>query len=82
MHPLKRRFQMNPQSKKQIINGLLMSGAMSIALAGLFTWMNFGFTTAWLQAWLNGVLIGWPVAFILAAVIGKPLSKLADRLAS
>ncbi len=72
---------MTPHLKMQLINGAIMSGFMSFVLAGFFTWMNLGFTQIWLPAWVTGFLIGWPVAFVLSALVGKRVNQLAQRLA-
>ena len=72
---------MQAQSKYQLYNGIMMSGIMSLTLAGFFTWLNMGISSEWLSAWFAGVAIGWPLAFAVASLVGKPIGKLAAKLA-
>lgn len=71
---------MHTQLKITILTGAIMSLALSLLLSGFFTWLQLGFTSIWLKAWALGFAFGWPLAFGLATLIGKPARGLAVRL--
>ena len=73
---------MDLQKRIGIINGILMSGFMAFLLSGFFTWFNLGVTLAWLYAWAKGFAIAWPLAFVLVALVGSTIRKLAVRIAT
>ena len=71
---------MRPELKLQIITGVIMSFAMSLTLAGFFTWLNRGLSPDLPVAWFRSFAISWPIAFLLAMVVGPQARKLATRL--
>ena len=72
---------MHPETKIQIVTAVLMSCFMSLLLSGFFSWLNLGFTQAWLTAWLNGFAMGWPLALGTVLIVGRPIRQIAVRLA-
>ena len=70
-----------PERTTRIIHAILMSGFMSTALSGVFTWLEFGFTTTWLTIWFKSILIAWPIALGLDTIAGTRLRHLAATLA-
>ncbi len=72
---------MHPETKIQIATAIMMSCVMSALLSGFFTWLNLGFTSRWLTAWAGGFAMGWPLALAMVLVIGKPIRRIAVRLA-
>lgn len=72
---------MAPHKKKQIITGVLMTTAMALTLSGFFSFLNLGFTPEWPLVWLKSFLMGWPVGFVVSALVGGRVQKLAARLA-
>lgn len=71
---------MTPQLKINLMIALLMSFAMSTFFAGFFTYLAFGPTPQWLASWARGFAIGWPLGFLIAVAIGKPVRTIALRL--
>ncbi len=69
------------EKKVAILTAVLMSCFMALVLSGVFTFLSFGATLAWASAWLNGFAIAWPLALALVLIFGRPISKLAERLA-
>ena len=65
-----------------LLTGLMMSSAMSLALSGFFTFLAVGLSPMWPLAWGRSFLLGWPIAFALAAVLAGPIRRMAMRLAS
>ena len=59
---------------------LVMSGFMSIALSGVFTFLEFGLTVGWLRVWFQSTLIAWPIAIGLDLIFGGSLRRLSERL--
>jgi Protein of unknown function (DUF2798) len=59
---------------------LMMSFAMSLFFSGLFTYLALGGTPLWLSAWGRGIVLGWPLGFMLAMLIGRPVRSIALRL--
>lgn len=70
------------ENTTRIIHALIMSGFMSTALSGVFSWLEFGFTTAWLAVWIRSIFIAWPVALALDVIFGSYLRNLAKGLAA
>ena len=72
--------QIQPSRRTEVIFAVLMSGVMSIFFAGLFGYLAYGFTLSWLEAWLQGVVISWPLGGVLASFVAGPLRQLADMM--
>lgn len=39
----------------------LMSGTMALVFAGFFGFLEYGFSRRWLETWVQGTLISWPL---------------------
>lgn len=66
-----------PEQTNQIVHAVLMSGFMSTALSGVFTWFELGFTIIWLSVWIKSIFIAWPIAFLLDRLAGKAIKNIA-----
>jgi hypothetical protein len=64
------------ENTTRITQTVVMSGFMSMALSGVFSWLEFGFTTAWVAVWVKSIVIAWPVAFTLDVIFGSHLRNL------
>lgn len=73
---------MTTHRKIGLLTGLMTSGAMSLALSGFFTCLAVGLGPEWPPAWGRSFLLGWPIAFALAAVLAEPIRHAAMRLAA
>ena len=78
---------MTNRGRLQRLSGsLVMSSFMSMALSGVFSFLEFGISWSWLQVWAQSILIALPIAFSLDIIIGDNLrflsGKLADKAAS
>ena len=69
------------EKKVAILTAILMSCFMAFVLSGVFTFLNFGATLEWITAWLSGFAVAWPLALALVLMFGRPINKLAERLA-
>jgi len=71
---------------QRLSGSLVMSSFMSVALTGIFSFLELGLSWMWLQVWGQGILIALPTAFTLDMVFGDRLrllsGKLADKAAS
>lgn len=72
---------MKTETRIALFTGLLMSFVMSLFFSGFFTFLALGPGTAWLMAWAKGLIIGWPLGFLLAWLAGPGIRRLAYRLA-
>lgn len=59
---------------------LVMSGFMSTALSGVFTYLEFGLSLNWLANWGQSILIAWPIAMGLDLAFGSHLRRLSGAL--
>ena len=63
-----------------LLFALVLSGAMSLAVSGLSTWMaadgSVGFASLWMRSWLTA----WLLAFPLVLVIAPLARRLVDRV--
>lgn len=66
----------------RISAAIVMSGFMSTALSGVFTWLEFGLSLKWLVNWSYAITIAWPVAAGLDLVFGAGLRRLSSGLAA
>ena len=57
----------------QLVTSFVMAGFMSTALSGVFTFLAFGLSMAWVQNWAQSVLIAWPIAMSLDLLFGARL---------
>ena len=71
----------SPDQLHRLVTSAVMSGFMSIALSGVFTFLEFGVSVAWLAAWGTSILIAWPLAIGLDLVFGAHVRVLAGLLA-
>ncbi|WP_422374238.1 DUF2798 domain-containing protein [Roseibium sp.] len=72
---------MNPSDQlHRLVTSVVMSGFMSIALSGVFTFLEFGMGLAWLTAWGASILIAWPLAIGLDLVFGASVRALAGLI--
>ena len=71
---------------QRLSGSLVMSSFMSMALSGVFSYLEFGLSWTWLQVWGQSILIALPIAFSLDMIFGDKLrllsGKLADKAAS
>jgi len=77
---------MHRKHLQRLSGSLVMSFFMSMALSGVFSFLEFGISWTWLQAWGQSILIALPIAFSLDMMFGDTLrllsGKLADKAAS
>jgi len=71
---------------KRLSGSLVMSSFISMALSGVFSFLEFGLSWTWLHVWGQSILIALPIAFSLDMILGDKLralsGKLADKAAS
>jgi hypothetical protein len=72
---------MGPDKKQQLITGLLMTTAMALTLSGFFSLIHVGLTSRLLIVWPQNFLMGWPVGFVVSALVASPVKRIAARLA-
>lgn len=67
---------------QRLSGSLVMSSFMSMALSGVFSFLEFGLSTQWLQVWAHSILIAIPIAFSLDMIFGDKLRLLSGKLAA
>ena len=67
-------------NRTHLVFGILLSGFMALFFAGFFPLLALGFTKEWLMTWASGIVIGWPLGFVIVSLIERPLMRLAKRL--
>lgn len=72
---------MDRRHLQRLSGSLVMSSFMSVALSGVFSLLEFGVSSLWLQSWGKSILIALPIAFSLDMVFGNKLRLLSGRLA-
>lgn len=73
---------MTISKKQQIIAGSLMMTGIAFALSSFFSLVHVGFTLAVLSSWVTNFLMGWPVGFVVSALIASRIQRLVARLAA
>lgn len=66
-----------PDQILRITGSLVMSGFMSTALSGMFSFLQFGVSLDWLRVWGESILIAWPVAASLDMMFGAHIRRLS-----
>jgi hypothetical protein len=70
---------MFPKKFAPALFGLILSGLMSLLVAGISTWravgLGDGFAGMWIGAWLTAWLVAFPVVLVVA-----PLARRAVKL--
>ena len=66
---------------QRLSGSLVMSSFMSMALSGVFSFLEFGLSWTWLEVWVQSILIAVPVAFSLDMIFGDKLRFLSGKLA-
>lgn len=64
----------------QFVTSFVMAGFMSTALSGVFTFLAFGLSTAWVSNWAQSILIAWPIALTLDLLFGTRLRQLSTAI--
>jgi len=72
--------QLASGKRTHIVFGILLSGLMATIFSGFIPFLALGFTTEWLWAWASGILIGWPLGFLIVSLVNRPLMRLAVRI--
>lgn len=73
---------MHRKNLQRLSGSLVMSSFMSVALSGVFSFLEFGLSIRWLQVWGQSILIALPIAFSLDMLFGDKLRFMSDKLAS
>jgi len=66
--------------KLLIISQMFISLMMAFLMSGIFSFIEFGMTMAWLNTWMQHFIIAWPIAFILSIFVGSLGFKLANKV--
>lgn len=64
----------------RVSGAIVMSGFMSTALSGVFTYLEFGLSISWLENWGRSILIAWPIALGLDLALGSKIRHLSLAL--
>lgn len=71
---------MFPNQWAPALFGLILSGLMSLLVAGISTWrtvgLGDGFAGVWMSAWLTAWLVAFPVVLVVAPLARRAVSLL------
>ena len=74
---------MFPKKFAPALFGLILSGLMSLLVAGISTYRAIGlgdsFTGLWVSAWLTAWLVAFPVVLVVAPLARRAVTLLVDR---
>lgn len=66
--------------KQRLLSAVLMSFALSLLMTCWVTWINLGWSPAFIGQWLSAFWLAWPAAAIIAFSIGPAVQKLTQAL--
>jgi hypothetical protein len=73
---------MFPKKFAPALFGLLLSGLMSLLVAGISTYRAIGlgdsFASLWVSAWLTAWLVAFPVVLVVAPLARRAVTRLVD----
>ena len=73
---------MFPKKFAPAVFGLILSGLMSLLVAGISTWRAVGlgdsFAGVWISAWLTAWLVAFPVVLVVAPHARRAVSLLVS----
>lgn len=73
---------MFPKHFAPALFGLILSGLMSLLVAGISSWRAVGlgdsFTGVWISAWLAAWLVAFPVVLVVAPLARRAVALLVD----
>ena len=73
---------MFPKEFAPAVFGLILSGLMSLLVAGISTWRAVGlgdsFAGVWISAWLTAWLVAFPVVLVVAPLARRVVSLLVS----
>jgi len=73
---------MFPKKFAPAVFGLILSGLMSLLVAGISTWRAVGlgdsFAGVWISAWLTAWLVAFPVVLVVAPLARRAVSLLVS----
>ncbi len=73
---------MIPQRFAPVLFGFILSGLMSLIVAGIATWRALGlvddFVGLWLIAWVNAWLVAFPAVLIVAPITRRLVARITE----
>lgn len=73
---------MFPMKFAPALFGLILSGLMSLLVAGISTWravgLGDGFAGVWIGAWLTAWLVAFPVVLVVAPLARRTVALLVE----
>jgi hypothetical protein len=73
---------MFPKKLAPALFGLILSGLMSLLVAGISTWRAVGFgdsfASMWIGAWLTAWLVAFPVVLVVAPLARRAVTLLVS----
>ena len=74
---------MIPRRYEQVLFGLMLSGLMSMLVAGISTFLATGlvadFALLWLRAWMTAWLLAFPAVLVVAPLTRRTVQRLVDK---
>jgi hypothetical protein len=74
---------MFPMKFAPALFGLILSGLMSLLVAGISTWravgLGDGFAGVWIGAWLTAWLVAFPVVLVVAPLARRTVALLVEN---
>jgi len=71
---------MTPSRFEPVLFGFILSGLMSLIVAGLSTWRALGWVPGFVGLWASAWLTAWMVAFPVVLVVAPLARRLVMRL--
>ena len=74
---------MIPAKLAPVLFGLILSGLMSLIVAGIATWRAIGlidgFVAIWITAWLNAWMVAFPSVLVIAPLTRRFVAKVTIK---
>jgi len=69
-----------PSKYSNLLFAIIMSLLMSLAMSGLITLINVGWSAGYLSRWMHAFQIAWPIGFFCVLLLVKPVRLLVDAV--
>ena len=74
---------MIPRRYEQVLFGLMLSGLMSMLVAGISTFLATGlvadFAMLWLRAWMTAWVLAFPAVLVVAPLARRTVQRLLEK---